>query len=366
MTKDLDSQKSHWWSLLSEFGEEVLVKKRLLLVITQDEMARRCGINQSEISRIERGLATPQNVPTFSNICEQYKLNLNEKDKFAELVTGTKNPHNTDTSSGILRLLKDQIAFVANLNRSGNPKMAIKQSEIIRAWLNNDSTKFTISNDKKIKMQLSLLLLEESAAWWDVAGNKDELIKMTRALLAESLSLDPNDNFYLTNEVFHAYILGNYAKAIEIFPKIKNIKTNDGHNWGIELLRIRAIVSAQTNDLHIFTHLESEVKKQLSNSRVDDVNKAYLLEGLGKAYSFLDKDKAIQFLSESQKLMDSLILSPLFWKIRYVQLSRSWLMATKSMPKERNKILKNINIALQICDQCGFIRHKNQILELLR
>ncbi|HET7099077.1 MAG TPA: helix-turn-helix transcriptional regulator [Patescibacteria group bacterium] len=364
MTNDLDSQKSYWWSLLSEFGEEVLLVRRVALGITQADMAKRCGIDQSEISRIERGLATPQNIPALNNLCKEYKLNNDHKERFAELVTGTKNPQTYDNSRGISQLLKDQIVFVANLNRSGNPKMAIKQSEIIRTWVNNKATKSIISNNKKIIKQFSLLLLEESAAWWDIAEDENELIMKTKPLLREAFLLDPNNSFYLTNQAFHYYILGKYDKAMDIIPKIIDIKTNDGHNWGIELLRIRTVIAAKIQDLRLFRNLEREIQKQLSSSVVDQINKAYLLEGLGKAYSYIDKKKALSILHESQTLMDSLISNPIFWKIRYVQLARSWMIATKDTPIERKKILKKIEMALQICDQCGFFRHKKQILDL--
>ena len=106
------------------------------------------------------------------------------------------------------------------------------------------------------------------------------------------------------------------------------------------------------------------IQDQLSNPKVDQINKAYLMEGLGKAYSFIDKKKAISVLHDSQELMDSLISNPLFWKIRYVQLIRSYLMATSGLDEERLKI-KNIDLALRICDQCGFMRHKQQIEGLL-
>jgi transcriptional regulator with XRE-family HTH domain len=244
MTADTESAKSYWWSLLSEFGEEVLLDHRTRLGLTQADMARRCGVVQSEISRIERGLATPQNVPVFNILCGQYKLDDEEKSKFAELVTGTKNPQSLDTSTNISRLLRDQISFVANLNRSGNPKMAIKQSEIIREWLDGKSVKNSIANSQTIIKQLTLLILEESAAWWDVVDDKSTLVTKTGSLLKKSFALAPDGNFHLTNEAFHAYILGDYNRAENFLPRIKNIKTNDGHNWGIELLRIKTIISS--------------------------------------------------------------------------------------------------------------------------
>lgn len=46
-------------SRLQEFGEEVLRPKRLKLGLTQQQMSQRVGVDQSRISRIERGLGKP-------------------------------------------------------------------------------------------------------------------------------------------------------------------------------------------------------------------------------------------------------------------------------------------------------------------
>lgn len=365
MSQDTDTRKSYWWSLLSEFGEEVLLKQRIVLGISQTVMAKRCGMAQSEISRIERGLVTPQNIPTSDEICDEYRLKQEDKDKYAKLVAGTKNPNDSNGSKGVLQLLKKQIAFVANLNRSGNPKMAIKQAQIIRSWIKNEVYETAITKNKRVIRQFSLLLLEESAAWWDIAENQDELRIRTAPLLNKGLQLDPKGSFYLTNKAFHYYIFGDSDKVLEVFPKIRDIKTNGGHNWGMELLRIKTITAASKNDVILFKNLEKEIQKQILNPKVDQINKAYLMEGLGKAYSFIDKEKAITVLRESQKLMDTLITNPLFWKIRYVQLARSYLMATKDNSEERTQIKGLVDLALQICNQCGFIRHKKQILSLM-
>jgi len=85
---DLEAQKMHWRSRLLDFGEDVLLEKRRKLRKTQLEISKNIGLNQSQISRLERGLTRPLDIPTIEAVCSAYKLSLKEKQEYFKLSLG--------------------------------------------------------------------------------------------------------------------------------------------------------------------------------------------------------------------------------------------------------------------------------------
>src|SRR3989344_6769782 len=135
MSTDLGYLKSHWWSNLLDFGQDVLVVKRKVLGLSQKEISNYTGLNQSEISRLENGLVRPRGVPTFQLICKAYRLTETEIKDYSRLITGTISSHSYNDS--LLELLKTQVVTVYELNRSGYPFLAIRQSQLLRGFIEN-------------------------------------------------------------------------------------------------------------------------------------------------------------------------------------------------------------------------------------
>src|SRR6266567_1202595 len=135
MSNTLEYKQSFWRSNLYEFCEEVLVVNRKKYKLSQKTIAGNLGINQSEVSRIERGIVKPKNIVITKSICDVYRLNLHEKQKYLELTSGISNYIDT---SLVASLLDSQIDSIAILNRSGSPMPAITQSKQLREWITSN------------------------------------------------------------------------------------------------------------------------------------------------------------------------------------------------------------------------------------
>src|SRR6266702_2304015 len=132
---DTDYKKSFWRSKLFEFGNEVLTENRKKAHLTQKKVASVLDLDQSEVSRIERGITKPNDIITIESICDIYKLTPNQKREYLQLTCGITESINNDA---LLGLVDNQINFIANLNLSGYASLAIKQSQNLRAWLENN------------------------------------------------------------------------------------------------------------------------------------------------------------------------------------------------------------------------------------
>ena len=84
----IEQAKVEWTQRLVEFGL-LLAQKRERLDLSQAEMARRVGKDQSRISRIEMGLGTPKNFPTAQAYAECYQLDERERNAWYQLLFGT-------------------------------------------------------------------------------------------------------------------------------------------------------------------------------------------------------------------------------------------------------------------------------------
>jgi transcriptional regulator with XRE-family HTH domain len=80
--------QSSWQTSLQEFGELLRQRRQQVLHLSQGEMASRIGIDQSRISRIERGIGTPKDKGTAKAYAEGYRLNREETEIWFELLFG--------------------------------------------------------------------------------------------------------------------------------------------------------------------------------------------------------------------------------------------------------------------------------------
>jgi transcriptional regulator with XRE-family HTH domain/tetratricopeptide (TPR) repeat protein len=84
----IDRAESAWRSSLQEFGEQLRHKREHVLRLTQAQMAARVGIDQSRISRIEKG-HKPRNKATAVILAEAYRLSAAETKAWLELLYGS-------------------------------------------------------------------------------------------------------------------------------------------------------------------------------------------------------------------------------------------------------------------------------------
>lgn len=366
MKANIGAQKSFWWVSLLEFGEDVLAKKRRFSKLTQQDISQKCGLSQSEISRIERGLAKPRDIPTIKAVCDVYQLSKSEKERYLELTTGLINLKSQDDYSLIKELIESQIQFVSLTNRRGNPKIAIDQAELLVNWLDHSFEK-TMKKDPYISQAISLLILEESAAWWDIVS-PENIDLFTKQLIRRMKFLSPfaGNHYYLINQGFHFYIKGKYRKANQIFESIlKNTKLVNT-SWAIELIRANTISLGKLKNFSKLQNNQFLINQYLLQKDISNLNKAYLLEGLGRSYSEIKPELSLKILKKANKLLEIAREEPDFINIRFIQHRRSYLEALKRNFAAHNTLLEIASPALEIAEKHNFLRHRNQIIKILQ
>ncbi|KKS41499.1 MAG: hypothetical protein UV05_C0054G0007 [candidate division CPR1 bacterium GW2011_GWA2_42_17] len=375
---DLSAQKSSWWGDLSEFGETVLKQKRQNLGLTQQQVAKIVGLNQSQISRIEQGLSRPSDPPTLDSIAKAYHLNQKEKEYLYQLFVGVETIKTKigESLTPVLDLLDKQTSFIAHANRSGNPQVASDHAKSIREWISKTKGLFGKSIwNTEFPMILSRLLLEESAAIWDIVSPK-ELKFSTAALLKTQQEITEkavkeyikreSGLFLLVNKSFHHYIAGNYQKALIGFLQVVNSTELKKSHWYIEVLRGILVTSGVLKDLGKLKSTERQVKTFIEKSSPSRTNHFYLLEGLARGYKNFDPAYSLKLLEEAWGLMTKARRDDDYLLIREVQLVRTALMALIAAGESRPTALEEIATpTLNLCQKHGFFRHEQQIIELI-
>jgi transcriptional regulator with XRE-family HTH domain len=84
----IDRAQSAWHTSLQEFGEQLRHKREHVLRLTQAQIAARVGIDQSRISRIEKG-HKPRDKATAVVLAEAYRLSTTETKAWLELLYGS-------------------------------------------------------------------------------------------------------------------------------------------------------------------------------------------------------------------------------------------------------------------------------------
>ncbi len=367
MKNDLDYKKSYWRSELYEFCEEAFVNNRKAFKLTQKRISSILGLNQSEISRIERGVTTPKDITTIEAICAAYRLTPAQRSKYLELTYGLPTNNTSDLLS---ELVDTQTAFIANLNRSGSPMLAIKQSENLREWLENNIV-LANGNNANIKDKICHLLLEESAAWWDVMV-PDKTQAITEPLIEKMEKFSEEDksslskDYLLTNKGFHSYIKGDNHEAKDYFEKVINSELLKGKLWGYEVLRAYTVTVGKLKDAAALSRAENRIYQLVQDPKIDDTQKGYLLEGLGQAYINLNHVKSQNFFDAAYKHINEARKNPNFLNIRYVQLTRSYLLFLNKIASNTVNLLDVAKSALDETEKSGFVRHQQQIQQLIK
>ncbi len=371
MTTDIGSQRSYWWTSLLEFGEEVLIRKRKKLGLSQQDIAIKCSLNQSEISRFEKGLAKPRDVPTLELLCAVYQLGPAERERYIQLTTGFIPPQKQEDLEPILSLIKNQIEFISRTNRAGNPKVAITQAELLTSWFNGFFDR-AVLDKPKLREQLALIMLEESAAWWDII-EPHKIDEYTSPLFTQMEKLsestcdvgDPCNCYLEVNKGFHEYVKGHYKEAETSFDWIMQHPDNIDENWRVEVLRASTVVKGKLKHVEGLRKNQYMIEGYIQSANISNLNKSYILEGLGRAYLDLKPELGLSYLRDSNGILMHASKEPKFLQIRFIQHRRSFVDALKKNNASSKTLLDIASPALRTAKKYGFERHYKQIKETI-
>ena len=79
-----------WDAQRQAFGEFLRQRRKEILHVTQETMARRIGVDQSRISRIEKGSDSPRDPPTAEIYAQCYGMDSEKRAQWFRLSFGGK------------------------------------------------------------------------------------------------------------------------------------------------------------------------------------------------------------------------------------------------------------------------------------
>lgn len=362
MSYSTDFRDSYWWSCLGEFGEEVLVANRKKYRIPQQKIATILGIHQSEVSRIERGITKPRSIPFAEAICRAYSLSPTQKRKYLELLSGIPA-----TDSSMLESLFDhQTIFIAQVNRAGNPNLAIHQAENLLEWTKTNIQTEQYQNSILLG-KIARLYLEASAAWWDVTTGDDlnnhtsgHLNSMHALQLLSRIDIT-SGIYYKINQAFHAYVSSNFLLSTQLFEELFNNIDMIDDLWHMEVLRAAIISASKCKNYQAVRRIEEKISRHTSQKQVGSLSKGYLLEGLARAYGEFSTEKSLEIFALAKNHILAARSQPNFLTIRYVQLVRSYIPILIKTTGSDDLVYDLVRPALDQAARSGFKRHAYQI-----
>lgn len=370
MNSDLESLKSNWWSNLLDFGQDVLIVRRKALGLTQENISNKTGLNQSEISRLECGLVRPRDVPTFHQVCKAYRLTETEIRDYSKLITGSTSRNSYNES--VLELLKTQVETVYELNRSGYPFLAIRQSQLLRDFVENlikDPSQSGIHAD--LGEIFARLTLEESVALWDsnpkinLKQNIPEILKKSIVLTQDISGSNENTKMYhLINLGSISYINKDYEDALLKFGPLITSEGLKKKLWEVETLRMALICSAKVKNYKLFSTIEKRVNQMLVQN-TQHSEKAMLTEGLARAYTEFSPEDAMPLIDLARSHLHKANEMGPNLMVRQIQISRSRLEAL-AMLDNKTAMKKTATEAINQTKTYNLKRYQTQIESIIR
>jgi len=168
------------WNNLSEFSEQVLRPNREQLGLKQTAMARRIGVHQSRISRIEQGQGKPKDIETAKKYAWHYGLSEEQTQTWLKLlfgITTEASPSYTD----FLQLYSDTLDSVYLARVQGLPRLSIKLADNTAHSIRETIQKTTSSSSKDPASFLTILfrlLYQKTFAYYQFVS-LDEIWRRT-------------------------------------------------------------------------------------------------------------------------------------------------------------------------------------------
>ena len=361
-----DSLRSNWWSNLLDFGLDVLQSNRKNMGVSQAQIANTTGLNQSEISRIENGLARPKDITNFELICKAYKLTDHQRNQYSTLVLGTVQ---TSKENDLLSLLMSQIDMIYELNRSGQPILSIRQSQMLRSFIQNSLP--SSSNKTDLCEIMARITLEESVARWDSDSDRKYRTDISN-ILQNSMELteqfDPNNlmanTYHEINSASIDYVNGQHKTALPKFESLLESRVLRGKLWELETLRMTLICSSKVGDYKTFSKTEKEINFHLRSS-LTPIEKVLLAEGLARAYSEFSPVDSLSLINQSQKFLTDSNVDTQPLVVREIQVKRSLLETLVKLGK-KSAAKKIANETINQASTYGLKRYHKQVNSIIK
>lgn len=365
----LEIIRSSWQADLYEFGKFVLREKRKKQKLTQKQMAQKVGLDQSRISRIEKG-ATPKDSATARAISECYQLSDMEEKNWFQLI-GTAKEVDAVPFEQLLSIFTNHVDIIRQVKIRGDPTFAIEKANIVLNLLDGIIHNITSPKYRKPLQETYAHMLYEQGVAYHVTFAQHKMVSITQPIADEIQTIGyewKNEEVVGLARICLGgsyYIQEKYDKALPLFEMAFNLAKNDIRK--IEALRGLAITYARVEDKKGLAKVENSAKEIIDNSTLIKLNDICVIqEGIGRAQGVLRQPNAYETLEESRKTYFSMKGTKEKAPLREIQYSISMLEVAKLLEPKDFKFIEEIGVeGLKKAKEYDYERHANQIKTLL-
>jgi predicted transcriptional regulator len=368
----LDLDRSARNADLQEFGEEVLRVKRRRLGISQQEMARRIGINQSRVARIELGSGIPKDYLTAKKYVEHYKLNDEEARRFYQLTFGIAPEVEALPQSFTREVILDSVETIHQIRVQGNSFLAGVRADALSARL-TELKKISPTSSKANAVLLNAYahVLNERAWIYKETLPPANVPVVTKSLITEIQNIavacrdKELDGLFNLQRASTFYMMGQYVSAIPFLNRaLENLGTEDNR---LVALRVKALSWSYLKERLRFEEAEIQIKRAIETGRSLTLERiCQSLEGLGRAQGILRLPRALKTIEEGWSIFEKMRSEHVQAPFRHAQLVRSHLEIVVNTEGKKTETIEDIgNAGLQVAQQHGYPRHELIIKDLL-
>ncbi len=364
-----EDSRSNWYSYLQEFGQSVLRPRREKLGLTQKQIARMIGLDQSRISRLELGKGIPKDFPCAKAIAECYQLDEEETKKWYQLIYGV-SPKDDLLTKNLIEAYQLQLDTLYKAQQRGGSGFVINSTNEITEHLRKTiilSSKFR----EPLQIILARLLLNQIGSYLEI-GLPNYMSGYTTPLIKEVLDIgkEYDDKSLLGSVYFNIgdiyYIKKQYTDAI---PCLKNASDllKDDKNLSLRINRTMALSLANLQEKKEFLKVKERAMGLIENGEFTSLEPVcQVLEGIGSGLGILKSPNAFRVLEEAQKTYEMMIARDEKMPFLSIQLARSQIEVMHNLGSKDKRLIEEIgNEGLRLASEYGFHRYVNQFKNLL-
>lgn len=357
------------------FGE-LLRAFRKAKGIRQLDLGLLVHMDHSAISRLESSQAAPKQ-PDVDRLADA--LALPDKQRARLLAAYERDVlRRSRLGSDILlrseesiQLARSGVAEVCQLRRAGTPQLAAAVAARSAAWIRLMARR--TSNDRAQAILLATLvdmLAEQTKSYLDYL-----LPDQTWPLVARPIDEQRRIGEYLhdprllqlwkMNREGALYLAGRYHEAHTLSREFLEAGALDPA-WQPELLRAAAINAGYVDDNDGLQQATEQVDQLLDTGSLDDMDAAFLLEGLARGQAAMRQPTALTTIERAWTAVGNGQRHGEFSSLRSVQLIRTQLKATQALGIPATVQEERLGASgLAACTASGYTRHHHEISALL-
>jgi tetratricopeptide (TPR) repeat protein len=365
-----EDSRSNWYSYLKEFGLSVLRPRRTIkLQLTQKQIARMIGIDQSRISRLELGAGIPKDFPCAKAIAECYQLDEEETKKWYQLIYGV-SPIDELLTKNLIESYKLHVDTLYKAQQRGVSELVIDRTYVITEQLRE-----TIISSSRIREPLqkilARLLLTQIGSYMEI-GLPNEMSGYTTPLIKEvqDIAKEYDDKNLLGSAYFNIgdiyYIKKQYDDAMPWLELAYDFLKDD-KNSCLRINRTMALSLANLQEKKEFLRVKERAMGLIEDGEFTSLEPVcQVLEGIGSGLGILKSPNAFRVLEEAQNTHEMMIARDEKMPFLSIQLARSQIEAMHNLGSKDKRLIEEIGKeGLRMASEYGFHRYVNHINNIL-